>query len=247
MDAYLGVFVAVMFLAGLLGGAINHYLSQESESPESPTQNSPSTRTTRAFMGRELLVGLGASFMVPLFLNMVSSNLIEQIKGAEGSPAQPYKLLVFAGFCLVAAISSRAFIRTISDRILNEVKQAKREVQEAKKEVQEVKEDVQEVHADFEPILSQQTEDEVSVGRAAQPAPEDKIGEIEQRVLRAFSNSRFALRTIGGVASETSIGIPELEGILSELSARGMVGQRMGKKGMRWYITQKGLNAIQGI
>src|ERR1051325_4637867 len=234
MDAYLGVFVAVMFLAGLLGGAINHYLSQESESPESPTQNSPSTRTTRAFMGRELLVGLGASFMVPLFLNMVSSNLIEQIKGAEGSPAQPYKLLVFAGFCLVAAISSRAFIRTISDRILNEVKQAKREVQEAKK-------DVQEVHADFEPILSQQTEDEVSVGRAAQPAPEDKIGEIEQRVLRAFSNSRFALRTIGGVASETSIGIPELEGILSELSARGMVGQRMGKKGMRWYITQKGL------
>ena len=35
------------------------------------------------------------------------------------------KFLVFAGFCLVAAISSRAFIKTLSDRILKEATEAK--------------------------------------------------------------------------------------------------------------------------
>ena len=102
--------ILVMLGAGILGGAINHFLTQES------------TPTIRSFMGRDLLVGLGASFMVPLFLNMISSDLIQLILGSKDRPPEPYKILVFSGFCLIAAISSRAFIRTLSDRILNEVR-----------------------------------------------------------------------------------------------------------------------------
>lgn len=47
------------------------------------------------------------------------------------------KILVFAGFCLIAAISSRRFIASISEKILREMKQ---EVKDAKDKVKKVEE-----------------------------------------------------------------------------------------------------------
>jgi len=68
------------------------------------------------------------------------------------------KLLVLLGFCLVAAISSTAFIRTLSDRILTEARQARRDAAEAKGDAAEVKEAVQ-------PLMVKETEqDETADG-----------------------------------------------------------------------------------
>ena len=102
---------------------------------------------------RSIVVGVAAALLVPLFLNMISSNLIELIKGGDHM-----KLLVLLGFCLVAAISSTAFIRTLSDRILTEARQARRDAAEAKGDAAEVKEAVQ-------PLMVKETEqDETADG-----------------------------------------------------------------------------------
>src|SRR5262245_59250815 len=106
MDPMLWI-VAVILAAGVFGGFVNFYLSKPDDIP------APSKV-------RSVLVGTAASFLVPLFLNMISSNLVDLIKGGDNS-----KLLILLGFCLVAAISSTSFIRTISDRVLAEAKQAK--------------------------------------------------------------------------------------------------------------------------
>lgn len=90
-----------------------------------------------------IIIGVGASLMVPLFLNMISSNLLDVIRGTQTVPGDTSKLLVFFGFCLVAGISSRAFIRTISDRVLSEAKEAKQKARKADEKVNEIKAEIE--------------------------------------------------------------------------------------------------------
>lgn len=141
----------VMILAGLLGGAINHVLSQESN-------NTP----FKSILGRSLLVGLGASFSVPLFLNMISSELVSLL------PTKPEKLYIFAGFCLIAAISSRAFLKTLSDKLL-------KEVQANKKETEAIKEQLKDKTVKFDELEHelQQTKGEAKDARLLAAIAED--------------------------------------------------------------------------
>jgi len=134
------VHVGVMILAGFYGGIVNYFL--ESEKTEARSKLS---------LWQMVVIGIGAAFLVPLFLTLISSNLVN-LKQLEFS-----KILVFFGFCLIAAISSRRFIMTISERILKEVKEAKNvaaQAQEAiaEKEKQEVidQEATELVHKVFE-------------------------------------------------------------------------------------------------
>lgn len=112
---------AVILGAGAFGGWVNFLLSKP--------DNIPAPR-----LARSVVVGIAASFLVPLFLNMISSNLIDLIRAGDNS-----RLLVLLGFCLVASISSTSFIKTLSDRVLAEAKQAKREAQQARAELTDVR------------------------------------------------------------------------------------------------------------
>jgi YLATT-like protein len=139
MESYLSVLplLLVMCLAGVLGGVINYCLT-----PKEEKQN----------VWESIIIGVGASLMVPLFLNMISSNLLDVIRGQPPTvPGDTSKLLVFSGFCLVAAISSRAFIRTLSDRVLNEAKEAKQEARKAEETVKEIR---TEIETDVSPALA---------------------------------------------------------------------------------------------
>jgi tetratricopeptide (TPR) repeat protein len=84
-----------------------------------------------------LVLEVGASFLVPFFLDSISSDLIRQTK------ADKSKLFVFAGFCLLFAISSRAFIKNLSDKVVKEVHDARntaevaiRESEQAQKQIE---------------------------------------------------------------------------------------------------------------
>jgi len=227
MQYYMPIVIAVMFVAGLLGGAINHFLMQEDD-------------PKHTFMGRSLAVGIGAAFMVPLFLNMISSNLLESIRGTSNSPGDPIKLLVLAGFCLVAAVSSRAFIRTLSDRVLAEAKAARKEAKQAKEEVQEVQ-------ASIDPILEKETEKETVTDGAESITSLKTLDDEERKVLDAFARSKFALRTLTGISKDAGLDKVESNRILSSLEERALVAKKVGKNGTRWYITQSGLDLLARI
>jgi hypothetical protein len=227
MQYYVWMIVGVMLLAGFLGGAINHFLTQEEDAkPRS--------------MIRSLAVGIGASFMVPLFLNMISSNLIDEIRGTGTNPANPTKLLVLAGFCLVAAVSSRAFIRTLSDRVLAEAKAARKEAKQAKEEVQEVQ-------ANIDPILQKETEKELAADQPASLLTGETVSDDERKILEAFARSRYALRTLTGISKDAGYDRVHGNGILSSLEQKGFVGKKVRDNGTRWYIKQGGLDQLARI
>ncbi|HVF44674.1 MAG TPA: YEATS-associated helix-containing protein [Pyrinomonadaceae bacterium] len=109
---YVALLILIMILAGCLGGVVN-FFQAKSDDP------------ARADLRHSLVVGVAAAFLVPLFLQMISSTILST--GA----ANPLELFIFAGFCIVAAISSKAFISSLSERILKDVKEAKSASQKA--------------------------------------------------------------------------------------------------------------------
>lgn len=116
------VVILIMLAAGIFGGAVNLVLSSE-----------PPTR--RRWV-TSIVAGIGASLLIPLFLRTLSSRLLEDVLGTA---PKPEGFFVLAGFCLLAAITSRSFIQSLSDRVLKEAREATRQAQIATQQVNEVK------------------------------------------------------------------------------------------------------------
>src|SRR5262249_22124235 len=98
LDGHFGLVVFVMLGFGALGGLVNYCLPTADDKP-----------TT---LRRSVVVGIGASFLVPLFLNMIWGVFL------TGSRRDGLKLLVFAGFCLVEVISARQFITSLTKKVI---------------------------------------------------------------------------------------------------------------------------------
>jgi len=211
--------IVVMLVAGLVGGGLNYFRSQTEDAPSADPRQS-------------LLGGVIASFLVPLFLNMISSNLLDAIKGTANTAGDVSKLFVFAGFCLLAAVSSRSFIATLTDRVLKEAKATRQEVKQIKSEV--------------EPIIDKETEKEPQEISPLTVSVADNISTNDdvRKVLNALANSRFTLRTRTGIVQETHIDQVEVDRILATLVETGLAGRAEimvhGKPKTRWYINEKG-------
>jgi ABC-type siderophore export system fused ATPase/permease subunit len=103
--------VGIILLAGIYGGIVNYFT----------LYNQKESGSNRKFCGA-ILAGVAASFMVPLFLSMISSDLI------ENSRKDDKYYFVFAGLCLVAGIFSRRFINSIGKKILDQVEKANEKI-----------------------------------------------------------------------------------------------------------------------
>lgn len=210
----------VMLAAGFLGGIVNAFLSDpEEEKPMAWWQH--------------ITLGVTASFMVPVFLNMISSDLIDQIRGVGKTTADYSKLFVLAGFCLIAAVSSRAFIRNLSERILQQVKSANRKAEQAKA-------DAADAMAATAPLI--EAESEPGDSSAALAAPNGPVPTADElRVWQAIKNSSYSLRTLSGIAKDSGMPKEAVNGSLSTLMAKGLVHQTLSSKGqLRWYASPEG-------
>ena len=110
--------VLLMLVAGILGGIVNgHYTPNERGEPN--------------YLRKCILVGTGASLLMPLFLYLIRSRLLDDIL-AE-APANPTNasassvgvvqgFLVFFSFCLLASISAFRFIPALSDKLFDLLK-----------------------------------------------------------------------------------------------------------------------------
>ena len=109
--------VVIMLSAGVFGGVVNVALSGDEP-----------TRRTWLW---NIIAGVGAAFLTPLFLTTVSSTLLTNIV-TEGKPADWF---TFVGFCLLSAIASRKFIQSLTDKVLSDLKDVKHTQQQVRAEL----------------------------------------------------------------------------------------------------------------
>lgn len=225
MEANLLWLTLTMTLAGVAGGTVNFAMQR--------TENDG-----WMFWFQNTATGLGASFLVPLFLNTISSDLVNQLVDNDSSNGSPADIFIFFGFCLIAAISSKNFIRTLTDKIIRETRETKREVEAAK-------EDINEIQTVVSPLVEAETpETELPTNKKAAVKHSKPLSADEKKILKALTTSRYTLRSMHGLSNETGIGREKISQILPSLIEKRWATKIQGKKGIRWGITVEGTRYI---
>ena len=213
--------ILIMLVAGVAGGTVN-FSMQRSE------------HEGWSLWLQSIAVGCGASFLMPLFLNTISSELVKNILNDSGPNSSRADVFIFFGFCLLAAISSKAFIQTLTDKVLKETR-------ETKKELEEAKEDISEIQTAVNPLIETETTDtETSVAKGSDTPTMVQLTENENTVLRTLTNSNYTLRSKYGVTKEAGISREEVNQRLCNLIEKGLADEVQGKKGTRWAVTFEG-------
>lgn len=205
--------IIIILIFGVFGGVVNFLLIEDIKSINNKT-------VIRFELFKSIFVGLAAAFLVPLFLNMISSDLIDQIKTKQSN------LLIIAGFCLIASISSKAFIDTISKKILTDFNNR-----------------INEIAEEVKPIIEKETElDNPNINSNVITDRIESRKNDSKRImlLRVLSNGKYTYRSLRGIINELNIEPIVVNKVLSHLISNGFVGQNEGKQGLRFFITDEG-------
>ncbi len=141
--------VLIAILAGFCGGIGNylrHRQAQLEEGSELPI------KAKSANLGEEIYeeiyqahykieafsfisLGIIASLMVPLFLHMIGSDIVKAPDDLKSLHSFNGSILVFTGFCLVAALSSKRFISEVAEKALAKAKQTNKDLDKLKEQL----------------------------------------------------------------------------------------------------------------
>lgn len=210
----------LVVLAGLLGGSCSAFYEVISL---------PST--TRIRIALRILESVIAAAVVPLFLSLIGNNEIGTLLSGDSSfdPKVQYIALKTFGFCLIAAISARRFLDTVSSRVFA----LERELKDAEKRIEKTEQKVDIINtAVNEPDES------------SSPLPEEVVvsgplTEIDSKVLASLSGG-LPLRSISGIARSTGAAPEEVDTSLTRLSDSGLATKIITDRGKRWMPTLAG-------
>ncbi|BFM10932.1 hypothetical protein R50072_10850 [Simiduia litorea] len=222
MANHIFILASVMLIAGVFGGLINFYQMNQGDSDP-------------ASLPRCIVMGVGAAFLVPVVLNLVNSDLVLEIQG------DPSRLLIYTGYCLIAAVASRLVIVNMGERIL-------REATQARILSDNVHHDLRMMQEELLPLIATETEqDPESDGNQGPLEMEGELDVTSAKVLKTLGRGRYIFRSIAGLCHEASADETTMSKTLNVLVARNLAGKVSGAKGVRWYVTEKGRRVMDMI
>lgn len=205
---YIAILIGIIIGAGLLGGAANFHME----------------KANGAGFLKSLLLGLTAAATVPLFLKTVSSNLMSDcLKNDDLS-----LYLVFFGFCTVAALFSSKFLQSLADKLLQEVKEVKQKQEELAETTEVLVEHSSEPSNPAASIISPPGSGDGSEFESFKSADAPKSGIVitlsdEHKIIAMLQSSRFAFRTVEGIAKDTGLDMMLTQAKLLEMELQGKV------------------------
>jgi tetratricopeptide (TPR) repeat protein len=94
------VFIVIL-LSGVMGGFARYQWDK----------TLPGSNDGRCFS--YIVIGVAAAFLVPLFLNTISSTLVKDTE------TEPSKFFILIGFCIAASVYAKKFIGSVADKALD--------------------------------------------------------------------------------------------------------------------------------
>ena len=222
LDSYMLIILLIMIAAGVLGGVANYFLRdrQQESSPQDWAKYS--------------ILGVIAALTVPLFLNMISSNLLEAAR------TRPVDFFVFAGFCLIYVVASRRVFENAANKLLGQVDQMKREMVQIKQQRQEVE-------------LSALREEPAEAADTPLPAvkPEvikESLSYNDIEILRALSEDSYVYGNLAGLTDKTGLARDLVSSRLTVLKSLGLIETRINDKNvLHWFVSPKGKQMLGDI
>lgn len=218
LDSHMLIILLIMIVAGILGGVANFFLSER--------QGDVSGRRD---WGKYPVLGVIAALTVPLFLNMISSNLLEAPR------TRPVDFFVFAGFCLIYVVASRRLFENVANRLLGQMDQMKREMTALKQVRQEVS------------ALASVAEVAVAEAPRAEPARES-LSYNDVEILRTLASEPYVYGNLAGLTEKTGLARELVSNRLTVLKNMGIIETRINDKNiLHWFVSPKGKQLLGEI
>jgi hypothetical protein len=226
LDSYMLVVLLIMVAAGILGGVANYFLSDR--------QNETDYRD----WGKYLILGVIAALTVPLFLNMISSNLLEAAR------TRPVDFFVFAGFCLIYVVASRRVFENVANKLMNQMDLMKREMLQIKQQRQE--ETLSAPHDELLPAV-----EALSPLPPVVPKPEvikESLSYNDIEILRALAEESYVYGNLVGLTDKTGLARDLISTRLTVLKNLGIIETRINEKNvLHWYVSPRGKQMLGDI
>jgi len=209
LTSYSGTFLilvlGIMVISGILAGLTNYFFSENQKTP-----------ILQAILSRCLL-GIAAALTVPLFLNIISSNLLATAQ------KNPINLLVFNGICLIFAFVLCRFKEIVF------VKQSQNSEKDKKDNTI-----IMPIKTEYGFETSQREFLGDKMKRTGMSASELKI-------MESIANKKHAHTSLVNLLKDPDLINEKINETLSSLMAEGFVEQRLSKENrLLLYLTPKG-------
>ncbi|MDX2072562.1 MAG: YEATS-associated helix-containing protein [Haliscomenobacter sp.] len=199
------IFLTIIILMGLLGGLANYLNSKKEE---------------RHFW-RSAIMGIVAAFTIPLFLNVVDSNLIAEEVNLRG-------YLVFSGFCVLAAFYAGKFLEGLSTQVLQNL-QKKVEETSNKADEAAIKANLL---AEAQLVENQDKESDTgSKGVNYDELTSESDSSPQAKIEAAFKASSRNVQTLESLMKKTELSAEEVQKELDAMVKSGKVGEAPHKNG----------------
>jgi hypothetical protein len=214
------IIIMIILGTGLFGGLTNYFMSFDKELE-------PRERNVK--FCASILLSVCASLTVPLFLQILSNNLLDTFSFKN--------YLIFTGFCILASVYSKRFLEDVYAKLekldkkvdttrietKDKVDIVSKRAERAIKKVDDLEESI-EIIEDLEiPTGLKQSIKEIRNFSLAEP-------EVE-RVVESLSSSKYSLRTIQGISKETEISVDKIKSLLEHLLEQGFIERKVGSNG----------------
>lgn len=217
LDGHMLLILAIMVVAGILGGAANYFLADR--------QGEPARRDWLKYP----VFGVVAALTVPLFLNMISSTLL------EGARTKPIDFYVFAGFCLIYVVASRRLFENMVQLLLGQIEQVRRDVGQIKQQRRD------------EPIMAA-ARSETEPVKAAEPDPKEVLSYNDVEILRALSEESFVYGNLAAICDSTGLARDFVSQRLAVMKALGVIETRINDKNvLHWFVSARGKGVLGDI
>ena len=203
--SFLFLVLGITILAGILAGTASYFLMENQRLPAGKA------------IFRYCLLGISAALTVPLFLKIISSDLLAQ---AQRSPSN---LLVFNGVCLIFAFVACRFKEIIFIK----------RTQSAEKDKKE--------NTIVIPIRTEYGFDTTRQEFKKDKTGKDPIQSGELKILRSIVMRKHAHTSLVDLLKDPDLADEKINETLSSLMAKGFVEQRLSKENkLLLYLTPKG-------
>lgn len=245
MEPEVYIVTAIILFTGVVGG-LAAYLARPADDPAG-----------RATLARFLLLGVVAAACVPLFLSLLKSDVVRNIftslaqDGKTALPPAYESYLIFIGLCLIAAFSSRRFIESVSNQVLerrldevNAKADSAAATAEVAREVAQEAVDEAEAADNMEDALPAELAAELALESAGNDRGVTALSATERKILQAMTQKTYRTRT--GIAEDSGVSRNRISELLESLADMKLAlptkSPRTG--GARWIITDRGRAAL---
>jgi DNA-binding transcriptional ArsR family regulator len=231
LDGYMLVILLIMVAAGVLGGVANYYLSERQAEPASQANQANQANASRRDWARYTVLGVVAALTVPLFLNMISSNLLDAAR------TRPADFFVFAGFCLVYVVATRRVFENVALRLIGQIDVMKRDVAQLKAQRSE-------------PPAGSEAAAAARAERAERTdaSTKDALSYNDVEILRALSEESYVYGNLAGITDKTGLARELVSSRLTVLKNTGVIETRINERNvLHWCVSARGRQMLDEI